>query len=525
MDPASPAPSAVKPTDPLVGQTLAGRFRVLELIDRGGMGKIFRAEQQPLGRVVALKTLDVVDNTGEFKERFFLEAASCAKLSHPNTVRVYDYGESGGSYFLVMEFLSGRTLHQAIKEDAPLEPLRAIAIARQICGALDEAHRSGIVHRDLKPQNIFLTEHGEERDFVKVVDFGLVKEMTSDSEVSKAGNVLGSPMYMAPEQVEGTRIDQRTDVYALGLILYTMLAGQTPYKRGDSLSVMMQQVHKDPLPFAELDPRLDVARTLEQVVRTAIKKDPTERFATMRDLSQALKVAAAQIRGEFPPTPLEITKGRVRAPAGLEPTEEVSRSGRRNLLEEEPSQNSLVASMARPAAIGMVSVGAVGLLGVGLFAALSVIAAAVVFWPPSKFEPVVVPSVVAAPTPTTAPPTAPAIVAPVVAQVQLDSAPSGAEVTEDGAVIGHTPLALDVTAGAPRTFELSSPGRTPKTVRLDGSAPTLVVELPKVARAPSVTAAAAAAVVLPPEPVVTEPPPPKPAFETRHVSDVKNPFR
>ncbi len=515
-----------RPTDPLVGQTLAGRFRVLELIDRGGMGKIFRAEQQPLGRIVALKTLDIVDNTGEFKQRFLLEAASCARLSHPNTVRVYDYGEAAGAYFLVMEFLTGRTLHQAIKEDAPLDPLRAIAIARQICGALEEAHKSGIVHRDLKPQNIFLTEHGEERDFVKVVDFGLAKEMSNDSEVSKAGNVLGSPMYMAPEQVEGKTIDARTDVYALGLILYTMLAGQTPYKRGDSLSIMMQQVHKEPLSFAELDPKLDIAKTLEQVVRTAINKDPNDRFASMRDLSQALKVAGAQVRGEFPPTPLEINNGRVRAPAGLEPTEEVSRSGRRIASEEDTSQHSLVRSMARPAAIGVVSLGAFGLLGVSLLAALSLVAAVVVFWPanPPAARPVAAVVVAATPASTPLPPPqAPA--AP--ARVHLDSTPPGAEVMEDNVVIGHTPLDLDVTIGTPRTFALAAIGRTPKTVRLDGSAPAMVVDLPKIARIAPTAGAPTAPIATPPvsaPPVSTVPAAPPPAFEPKHVSDVKNPF-
>ncbi|MBW2253027.1 MAG: serine/threonine protein kinase, partial [Deltaproteobacteria bacterium] len=227
LDPASAS------EDPLVGKLL-DRYRILGLIARGGMGRVYRAHQENLERVVALKTLDAQagGDEDEFRQRFSLEASLCAKLSHPNTVRIFDYGTTDeGVCYIAMEFLEGRSLHQVIKEEAPFEPLRAIRLVKQICGSLAEAHDQQIVHRDLKPGNIILTCHGEEGEFPKVLDFGLVKALNQETEVTQAGALLGSPMYMSPEQVQNEPVDPRTDVYSLGVILFIMLTGEPPFGR------------------------------------------------------------------------------------------------------------------------------------------------------------------------------------------------------------------------------------------------------------------------------------------------------
>src|SRR5262245_28129860 len=166
--------------DPLLGRIVNDRFRIVALIARGGMGKVYRAEQAPLGREVALKVLNPSysgDSDPEFHKRFFLEASICSKLTHPNTVTIFDYGRTDDDvYYIAMELLGGNTLHRATREAAPFEPARALHVARQVCRSLREAHGSGVIHRDLKPANVYLVKHGDEADFVKVLDFGLVKK-------------------------------------------------------------------------------------------------------------------------------------------------------------------------------------------------------------------------------------------------------------------------------------------------------------------------------------------------------------
>src|SRR5262245_24338867 len=184
------------------------------------MGAVYKAEQAPLGRLVAIKVLSPKheeDKDPEFRKRFFLEAATVAKLTHPNTVTVFDYGQSEALYFIVMELLEGVTLKQAMRASGPMPPARAIHIAKQICRSLREAHRLGIIHRDMKPGNVMLLQQGDESDFAKVLDFGLVKDTAAEEEedLTQAGVFMGSPKYMSPEQIQGERVDARTDIYSI----------------------------------------------------------------------------------------------------------------------------------------------------------------------------------------------------------------------------------------------------------------------------------------------------------------------
>jgi len=288
--------------DPLLGKVLGGRFRILSGVARGGMGKIYRAEQSPLNRVVALKVLDpaTTDDSERsvFRERFFLEASTCAKLTHPNTLRIFDYGSTWDEvYFIAMEYLQGRTLQQIIRSESPLAPLRVLRIMKQICGSLAEAHSRGVIHRDLKPSNIMLTRHGEHEEFVKVLDFGLVKRIRDTGDMTDAGRLLGSPMYMSPEQVKCQALDVRSDIYALGVVMYVALTGKRPFKKTSSVSVLLSQIKEIPPAFEVVRPGLDLPQNLEWVVMTCLKKKREDRFASVRELLRAVRICEKQIVG------------------------------------------------------------------------------------------------------------------------------------------------------------------------------------------------------------------------------------
>jgi serine/threonine-protein kinase len=288
-------------SDPLVGRTLNGRFKILSVIARGGMGKVYKAEQAPLGRLCALKVLSPKyegDRDPEFHRRFFLEASTASKLKHPNTVTVYDYGKSEEDlYYIAMEFIEGRTLHRAIRDDGPFDEVRTAHVARQICRSLREAHRLGIVHRDLKPGNVLLVDGGDEGDSVKVLDFGLVKDVSNENaageDLTQAGLFMGSPKYMAPEQIMGpeasARISARTDIYALGVVMYEMLCGKVPFDRGAGVATLMAHVHEMPPPMTVHRPDLLLSDVMHEIIRRCLEKDPAKRYTNMDEVLTALK--------------------------------------------------------------------------------------------------------------------------------------------------------------------------------------------------------------------------------------------
>ena len=290
--------------DPLVGRVINDRFRIVAMIARGGMGKVYRAEQAPLGRQVALKVLNPNysgDSDPEFHKRFFLEASTCSKLTHPNTVTIFDYGRSDDDvYYIAMELLEGRTLHRALRDEGPFTGERAVAIARQICRSLREAHGLGVIHRDLKPANVYLVRHGDENDFVKVLDFGLVKNVDDKGEdLTQTGLFMGSPKYMSPEQIRGERADARADVYSLGVMIYEMVTGKVPFDRPNSVNILMAHVHEAPPPFAEMNPNVAVSPTLEAIVMKCLNKQAPDRYASMEELLAAMKAAVDTRSGDL----------------------------------------------------------------------------------------------------------------------------------------------------------------------------------------------------------------------------------
>jgi serine/threonine-protein kinase len=319
VDRPTAAASRESAPDPLVGRVINQKFKILGFIARGGMGKVYRAEQAPLGRICALKVLDpnyTGDHDPEFHKRFFLEASMTSKLRHPNTVTIFDYGTTDdGIYYMAMEYLEGYTLHRAIRQVGHLPEERAAHIARQICRSLREAHSIGVVHRDLKPANVYLLDHGDEPDFVKVLDFGLVKDVASSGEeLTKAGLFMGSPKYMAPEQINGAPIDGRTDIYALGVIMYEMITGKVPFDRPKPMDILMAHASEEVPSIHEMNPAARVSPALEETILRSMAKDPNDRYRSMDEVLSALKRLGGM--GGFEPS---MTLDRAQEMAG-EPT-------------------------------------------------------------------------------------------------------------------------------------------------------------------------------------------------------------
>lgn len=278
--------------DALIGRVIAERFHITGVIARGSMGKVYRAEQMPLGRTVAIKVLDVRDDkvSGEgFGDRFVREASVLARLNHSNTVRIYDYGLWEGRSFLVMEYIEGTPLSNILAAGA-MAPARALSIGSQISASLREAHDLGIVHRDLKPSNVLICRRSDTPDFVKVIDFGLGKELEQpDAELTMAGQILGSPMYMAPEQVRSDDVDQRSDIYALGVVLYRALTGERPYPQRGTPALMYAHLNEPARPFSAVNEELALPPCVEWTVMRCLEKDPSDRFANAGELRRALK--------------------------------------------------------------------------------------------------------------------------------------------------------------------------------------------------------------------------------------------
>jgi serine/threonine-protein kinase len=282
--------------DPLIGRTINGRFRITGVIARGGMGKVYTAEQAPLGRICAVKILAPRydgDHDPEFHRRFFLEASTAAKINHPNTVTIFDYGQADDAdlYFIAMEYIEGRTLFRALREDGPFDEARAAHVARQICRGVREAHKIGVVHRDLKPGNVLLSDNADEHDLVKVLDFGLVKVVAGATagDLTEQGLFMGSPKYMAPEQILGHDVSARTDIYSLGVMLYEMLCGKVPFDRGSNMHTLMAHVNEPLPPMGGVLPGLAISPAMEAIVERCLAKDPVARYASTDELLVALK--------------------------------------------------------------------------------------------------------------------------------------------------------------------------------------------------------------------------------------------
>src|SRR5258707_9115079 len=274
-----------------LAEVFSNRYEIQRGIARGGMAEVYLARDQLLDRPVAVKVLFAeYARDPSFVERFRREAQSAASLNHPNIVAIYDWGQERGTYFIVMEYVRGRSLRDVVQVNGAFSPRRTAEIGAEIAGALEFAHRNGVVHRDVKPGNVLLTADGD----IKVTDFGIARAGTSEA-LTQTGAVMGTAAYFSPEQAQGLPVDGRSDVYSLGVVLYEMVTGVPPFSGESPVAVAYKHVREDPLPPSEHG--ADVPPDLEHIILPAMEKDVDARYQT----ADALRSDLVRFERGLPP--------------------------------------------------------------------------------------------------------------------------------------------------------------------------------------------------------------------------------
>lgn len=459
------------PADPLLGRVVDGRYRIEQKIGEGGMGMVYMATHTTLQKRLALKVLrGDSSRDADVVQRFMQEAQAATSIGHANIIDISDFGRlPDGSVYFVMEYLDGVSLSAMIKRSGSVPMQEAIHLVRQIASALEAAHARGIVHRDLKPDNIFIIRQGNDHRFVKVLDFGVAKVGGAASKLTKTGMVFGTPHYMSPEQAAGQSVDQRTDIYALGVIMYEMFTGKVPFDADTFMGILSKHMF-------EVPPRpTDIAGgslgPLETVILRALEKNPDQRYLSMAELVADLETVAAGGSVD-----VNVRSGVAPANVGVAlPTSQPA------LASPEPTSGGKGVLLFALAVVTLVIVGGgVGATvfflsgdddGHALAQALETTEAA-----PSP-APVVEAPVVEAPpahapaSPVAAPP--PALPAPVPApppveqpRVSITSEPAGAEVLLEGVMVGNTPVTVPRPAAGTQSLTLRLRGHEDTQVQI-----------------------------------------------------------
>jgi serine/threonine-protein kinase len=470
-----PPPSA--PIDPYVGTTFDGRYKIESVLGEGGMGIVYLARHKVIDKKVAIKVLRAdMAREKEITDRFLQEAKAASSIGNPHIIDISDFGHlPDGSTYFVMEWLDGKPLSKALEETKPLPVARLANVARQIAEALASAHQRSIVHRDLKPDNIFLIKRGSEPDFVKILDFGIAKVSSGTSKLTRAGSVFGTPHYMSPEQAAGSTVDSRTDIYALGVILYEMASGRVPFDADNFMGILTQHMYKAPVPIRALVPAHDVPPGLEAIILKALSKKPEQRYQTMEELSQDIDKL---VRGAIPDAVPDM----------------ISRSGGFNVPADFFTERGMPAPVpATPAGhtsrrrwgvyAGVAGVTAAIMIVVGIFAKSSSSTAE------SARKATLAPTAVAEPKAPEPPPAAtPAPAAVEIKHVLFASEPLDSHVFQNGQDLGAPPLTVDVPSGQKVQVEVRREGFKNQTLTLDGTQLKMKVKLEKVAAASRPTA-------------------------------------
>ena len=267
----------------MIGKVLGGRYEIIEKIGGGGMAIVYKAKCRLLNRYVAIKVLrDEFTNDEEFIKRFRHESQAAASLSHPNIVSIYDVGSEGNIYYIVMEYIKGKTLKEIIHEKGKLSPEETIDYSIQIAEALQHAHNNHIIHRDIKPHNIMVTEDGR----VKVTDFGIARAVTSTT-MTNTSSVIGSVHYFSPEQARGKYTDEKSDIYSLGIVMYEMITGKVPFEGESPISIALKHVEEEIIPPRGVDS--SVPENIDFIIRKCVRKNPIERYKNAGELLRDLR--------------------------------------------------------------------------------------------------------------------------------------------------------------------------------------------------------------------------------------------
>jgi tRNA A-37 threonylcarbamoyl transferase component Bud32 len=474
IDAGSAPPPAAK-VDSYVGKTIDGRYVVERVLGEGGMGVVYAARHKVIDKRVAIKVLrGEMATDHEANERFLQEARAASAIGNPHIVDISDFGKlPDGSTYFVMELLNGKSLSAVLSESkGPVPVPRLCHIARQIAQALAAAHAANIIHRDLKPDNVMVIKHGAEKDFVKILDFGIAKVGSGTKRMTRAGSVFGTPHYMSPEQAAGTPVDHRTDIYALGVILYELASAKVPFDADNFMGILTQHMYKAPVPIRALVPEVDVPPGLDAVVLKCLTKNPAGRYASMDQLVLDLEKLE---KGLVPDAVQEMM---ARSGAFFVPSDYFRSSGMPAPVPAEP----MVAIRRWPlyAVIGAVGT-IVGLIGVivvakslgGLAHALP---SATVQAPDNSASPATIAAGQAAAAGTTAPSSS-ASSAPALHQVLVSAVPSDATLARDGTDLGGAPVALHLADGEVATLVVTHKGYKTKTVTVDSRTPKQTVTL------------------------------------------------
>jgi serine/threonine-protein kinase len=464
-------------TDPYVGRTIDGRYLVERVLGEGGMGVVYAGRHKVIDKRVAIKVLrGEMATDHDLNERFLQEARAASSIGNPHIIDISDFGQlPDGSTYFVMEMLDGKSLSELLTEaKGPIPVGRLVHLAKQIAQGLAAAHAANIIHRDLKPDNVMVISRGTEKHFAKILDFGIAKVGGGSKKMTRAGSVFGTPHYMSPEQAAGAAVDHRTDIYALGVILYEMASGKVPFDADNFMGILTQHMYKAPVPIRALVPEVNVPPGLDAVVLKCLTKKPEGRYATMDELLADLEKLE---RGLLPDAVHEM----------------MARSGGFNVPADYFRSSAMPAPVpAEPAYrpkrwpiyafIGAFAT-VVSTVGIVVVAKIS----------SSKAQTVAAPTAVIAPAPPAAATAVPVPVATVVPtatasaqvavthEVLVSVVPADANISRGGRELGQPPLALHLADGESASLQIARKGYKTKTVTVGSNEPKVIFTLEPVA--------------------------------------------